>query len=67
MLLETDKDKTGGTSKYVGVSFNSRCNRYVSRCYHNGKQVHIGYFICEVEARDAYNNFLNSITNNDLL
>jgi len=57
----TSKDKTGGTSKYIGVHFYKITNKYVARCRLNGKAVHLGYFNTEREASQAYNNFLNSI------
>ena len=57
----TSKDRVGGVSKYVGVSFHSRQNKYIAHCYHNGKHVHLGYFTDEIEASEAYNNYLKTI------
>lgn len=59
----TSKDKTGGTSRYIGVSFDSKRNKYIAQCYHNGKNIYLGSFKTEIEASKVYNNFLKSITN----
>lgn len=45
-----------GTSKYKGVSYKSDRNKWrVSIRIGNNERKHIGYFKCEVEAAEAYN------------
>ena len=44
---------------YGGPGYNM--NKYKSGACHNGKAFHLGYFDTEEEARDAYNDFVNSI------
>jgi len=56
------KDKIGGTSEYIGVFFDSQNNKYKASCRHNGKSMHLGRFNTELEASEAYNNFLKTIT-----
>ena len=48
------KDRTGGASQYVGVSWNKRNKKWVARMRINGKLKHLGYFTCELEASEAY-------------
>lgn len=55
------KDSTGKTSRYVGVYFYTRTNQYRARCLHNKKHVSLGYFNTELEASEAYNNYLKEI------
>ena len=48
----------GLTSKYIGVSWYKRCNKWRTRCHINGKSVGIGYFDNEKDAGKAYNDFV---------
>lgn len=48
------KDLKIGTSKFVGVYFNKKENKYMSRIYINGKRKYLGLFISEYEASKAY-------------
>ena len=57
----TTKDRVGGTSKHIGVSFYKKYNKYVTRCWDNGKRVFLGYFDTETEASEAYNSYLKKI------
>jgi hypothetical protein len=57
----TSKDKRGGSSKYVGVSFNKQSNKFVAHCMHNKKRIYLGYFKTELEASEAYNKYLKTI------
>jgi hypothetical protein len=41
-------------SKYRGVSWNKRCNKWLARIKHDGKLLHLGYFEDEAEAARAY-------------
>jgi hypothetical protein len=50
-----------GECNYTGVYLQTGGNKYVSKCWHNGKSVYIGQFKTEIEASKAYNNYLNSI------
>ena len=48
------KDRKGGTSKYIGVSWFSRYSKWVARIYINGKNKYLGTFTDELEAAEAY-------------
>ena len=48
------KDRKGGTSKYTGVCWYSRYNKWLSRIDINGKTKNLGYFNIELEASNAY-------------
>jgi len=45
----------GGTSKYKGVCWENRRNTWRTTIKFNGKQIHIGEFMDEIEAAKAYN------------
>ena len=57
----SSKDKIGKTSRYVGVSFHKQRNKFVANCLHNKKRIFLGYFKTELEASQAYNNYLKTI------
>jgi len=42
------------SSKYVGVGWHNKINKWQSRIYINKKSYHLGYFINEIEAHNAY-------------
>ena len=46
------------TSKYPGVHFKKESGKWVSRIRVNGKQKHLGSFLSEVDASNAYQNEL---------
>ena len=48
------KNSKKGYSKYVGVSWNKRVNKWISQIQINGKRIHLGYFSNEVEASEVY-------------
>ena len=51
------KKKPGNySSKYKGVSFAVKTSKWKSGIMVNGKSIHLGYFISETEAAEAYNN-----------
>lgn len=50
-----------GTSKYRGVSFNKKSNKWQSRIYINKKSYYLGMFNCETMAFIAYSKKLNEI------
>ena len=47
------------SSKYTGVSFNKRDNKWCASVHWDGKRKHIGYYINEIDAAKAYNKFIN--------
>jgi len=57
----TSKDKTGGTSKYVGVYWNKGAQKWQARIWIDGKRKSLGYFDDEYEAHLAYQNELSKI------
>ncbi len=58
----TSKDKKG-TSKYTGVSWSKRENKWESCIYYNGSKRFLGYFEDEIIAAKKYNNELSKIEN----
>lgn len=55
------KDKVGYTSKYVGVSWFKRDEKWISHIKINGKSTHLGVFENEIDAHNAYQNKLREI------
>jgi hypothetical protein len=55
------KDKKGYSSKYVGVSWVKATSKWLSRISINGSIVHLGFFVVEEDARDAYQTALAGI------
>ena len=51
------KKKTPSSSKYKGVTFNKRKNKWQAKTTINYKTIHLGYYSDEVEAAKAYDNF----------
>ena len=49
------------SSKYVGVSWAKKKEKWHSTIYINGRRKHLGYFTDEKEAAQAYKNELNKI------
>jgi hypothetical protein len=47
-------EKRRKTSKYTGVSWDSQASKWRASVKHNGKHVHVGFFIDEKEAHEAY-------------
>lgn len=45
-------------SKYPGVSWDSRSKRWLASIKHNHKKIYLGYHKEELDARDAYLNFV---------
>jgi len=52
------KKRENGSSRYKGVSFHKKTNKWVVAQYINRKKIHIGYYDDEREAAIAYNNFI---------
>lgn len=56
----TSKDKAG-VSKYTGVFWDEKGNKWRALISINNKLIHLGMFHCEIEASNAYQNKLKSI------
>ena len=54
--------RKGCTSKYTGVSFENKRNKWVSNIQINGKSKHLGYFHNEIDAHHAYQRALSEIS-----
>jgi hypothetical protein len=52
------KKRENTTSQFKGVSFHKRDNKWLAQCHLNGKQKYIGLYDTEIEAAEAYNNFV---------
>jgi hypothetical protein len=61
----SSKNNIGKTSRYTGVSLDSSRNKYVANCLHNKKRKFLGRFDTELEASEAYNNYLKTINKCD--
>ena len=59
----TSKDKKGGTSKYVGVSWCKPRKKWLSQIIINGKVKYLGCFNSEEEAAKSYQYALNNHLN----
>lgn len=57
----TSKDKKGFTSKYVGVCWAKKYNKWLSQIRIGKKSKFLGYFDNEIEASDAYQKMLSSL------
>lgn len=57
------KDAPNKYTKYTGVSFHLRKNKFKSTIYINGKNKHLGYFENPIDAHNAYINKLKEIDN----
>ena len=55
------KDKKGGTSKYIGVSFNKKSGKWQSMIVVKGKHIYLGLYEDELKASNAYQNKLKTI------
>jgi hypothetical protein len=58
------KDKKGCTSKYTGVSLHKTSKKWICHIRINGVKKHLGYFINEIDANNAYKKALNKILTN---
>jgi len=59
--LNIYKIKSKGSSKYKGVHWDKKNNKWHSQIRMNNKRVHIGYFNCELAASLAYQNKLKEL------
>ena len=55
------KDKTGGSSKYVGVSWDKNAGKWKVEITIKGNRKYLGCFINEEEANDAYQKKLKTV------
>ena len=55
--MNSKKRNDALTSKYKGVHFNTRTQKYVAKIIVDGKTTHIGYFDSELNAAKAYNKY----------
>lgn len=58
-----DDYKPDFSSKYKGVCFYKKTNKWRATITANGKQKHLGYFRTESEAHEAYKDKLNELNN----
>ena len=54
-MMNRQKRKTNGFSRYKGVSFDMRGGKFVANIKKNNRQYHLGYFDNEKDAARAYN------------
>jgi alkyl hydroperoxide reductase subunit AhpF len=59
----TSKDRSGGTSKYVGVSWSKQNKKWKAQIRIDGKQIYIGHFTNDIDASQAYQKKLKEISN----
>jgi hypothetical protein len=62
MRENSNKKHLPSSSKYVGVSWKKENKKWMASIDINGKRKHLGYFNCELEASNAYQQQLNQIT-----
>ena len=55
------KATTGSTSKYKGVSWKSKNNKWVAQCCVSGKVKHLGLYNTEEKAHEVYENYTEEI------
>ena len=53
------KDRTGCSSKYTGVSWMKSSKKWIAYITIDGKRKHLGYFINELKASEAYQSVLS--------
>ena len=53
--VETQKNRTDGTSVYKGVSYYKPTGKWKASLRNAGKENYLGYFTDEREAAEAYN------------
>jgi len=49
------KNKRNATSIFKGVSWSKYRNKWIAHIQHKGKQRHLGFFVLEQDAAEAYN------------
>src|SRR5690606_9654271 len=61
----SSKDRKRGTSKYIGVHWSRKVERWKAVIGHNGKDIQLGTFHDEKEAALYYQNALKAINNGE--
>jgi len=56
-----DKDKSKTYSKYLGVTWDKSVSKWKSAIYLKGRNKHLGNFDNEIDAKNAYLNFLKNV------
>lgn len=59
--LNTSKDKKNKASKYTGVTWDKKNNKWLSQIKIKGKSKFLGRFLCEQKASEAYKIALNNL------
>ena len=59
--FNTSKTEGKGTSKYKGVSWYKKYNKWIAQITIDRKRINLGYFNCELAASLAYQNKLKTI------
>ncbi len=57
----SSKDKKGGSSEHIGVTWDKAKSKWMSRITIDGRLKYLGYFTNEIEASEAYQLALNKI------
>lgn len=60
-----NKKHIESSSKYTGVTWYKKYNKWRANIYINGKPKYLGYFTDEIEASNAYQNKLKEICNKE--
>ena len=60
--FNASKDKKGSSSKFTGVTWHKKSEKWQCQIYDNGKLNHLGLFNTEIEASETYNNYLENMT-----
>ena len=55
------REKKKSSSKYVGVSWGKKENKWRAQAQVNKVQYHLGFYDCEKQARKAYLNFIEQL------
>lgn len=63
----TNKKHLNASSNSTGVSWHKEKNKWISQIYYNGRLKFLGYFKTEIEASNAYQNELLTISTKPLL
>ena len=61
LLSSAEHRGKGSSSKYTGVSWHNRDNKWTAQIMINGKKKYLGRFACELKAAYAYQTALNKL------
>ena len=62
----TNKKHKKSKSKYIGVTWHKRVNKWTAQILYKRKNIHLGCFNNEIDAHNAYQNKLKEILTNTL-